>query len=178
MFTLPRDWWRVPVGREERLWVGLAFLLAVVFFSAFMGGWHTWGRQNAVGEAYKIDPKAFREEVYAFAERHQVGVEHGIPVVAPPPGADVYLLAQAFSWYPILKLEAGVSYRLHASALDFQHGLSLHPHEWAIQLYPGYEWVYRFTPTHIGVYHLVCNEYCGLGHHFMVGKLIVKEQEP
>jgi cytochrome c oxidase subunit 2 len=53
--------------------------------------------------------------------------------------------------------------------------LSLYPHEWSIQLHPGYEWVYSFTLTKAGEYTLICNDYCGLGHHAMVGKILVEE---
>ena len=32
------------------------------------------------------------------------------PVVAPPPGSDVYIIARLWSWWPILELEAGKTY--------------------------------------------------------------------
>jgi cytochrome c oxidase subunit 2 len=31
------------------------------------------------------------------------------------------------------------------------------------------------TPADAGEFTILCNEYCGLGHHLMVGKLIVTE---
>jgi cytochrome c oxidase subunit 2 len=30
------------------------------------------------------------------------------------------------------------------------------------------------VPTEPGEFHIVCNEFCGVGHHLMVGKIIVK----
>jgi len=41
---------------------------------------------------------------------------------------------------------------------------------------PGYEGVYTITPTRAGKYSVVCNEYCGIGHHTMVSNLYVVEK--
>ncbi|TBH20056.1 cytochrome C oxidase subunit II [Thermus thermamylovorans] len=174
LHTPPKGWQEEGLPPEERVWLVLATLFAIVFLSAFMGLWHLTGRQTTHGEAYQVDPAAFRQEVMAFAERYRVGELHGVPVVAPPPG-DVYLMAQAFSWYPVLKLKKGETYRLRVASVDYPHGFSLYPHEWSLQLYPGYEWVYPFTPTRAGEYALICNDYCGLGHHAMVGRILVEE---
>ncbi len=38
---------------------------------------------------------------------------------------------------------------------------------------PGYDYGLRVTPTEAGDYRIVCNEFCGVGHHLMVGKVIV-----
>jgi len=172
--TPPKHWLEERVGPEERVWLVLAALFAIVFLSAFMGLWHMTGSQTTHGEAYRVDPNAFREKVMEFAEQYRVGELNGIPVVAPPPG-DVYLMAQTFTWYPVLKLKKGETYRLRVASVDVPHGFSLYPHEWSIQLYPGHEWVYTFTPTKAGEYALVCNDYCGLAHHTMVGRILVEE---
>jgi cytochrome c oxidase subunit II len=43
-----------------------------------------------------------------------------------------------------------------------------------MQILPGYETVFTLKPTTTGSFGIVCNEYCGIGHHQMLGKLIVK----
>ena len=43
-----------------------------------------------------------------------------------------------------------------------------------IQMVPGFEHVVTVTPNQSGTYSVVCNEYCGIGHHQMVGRLYVK----
>ena len=40
---------------------------------------------------------------------------------------------------------------------------------------PGYDYVAEIPPTQVGEYAVVCNEYCGIGHHLMVTKLIVTD---
>jgi cytochrome c oxidase subunit 2 len=104
-----------------------------------------------------------------------VGDEVGIPVVKPPAGSDVYMLGRLWQWYPILELEKGQSYRLHLSSMDWNHGFSLQPVNINLQILPGYEMVLTVTPDQAGEFTVVCNEFCGIGHHLMLGKIYVKE---
>jgi len=78
----------------------------------------------------------------------------------------------------VLELEKGQSYRLHISSVDWQHGFSLQPVNINIQVHPGYEHVLTITPDQAGQFGIVCNEYCGIGHHQMAGKIYVVERNP
>jgi cytochrome c oxidase subunit 2 len=98
-----------------------------------------------------------------------------IPVVHPPAGSDIYMLARLWQWWPILELEKGKTYRLHLSSMDWNHGFSLQPVNINMQVVPGYEMVLNITPDTAGQFGVVCNEYCGIGHHTMVGRIYVKE---
>ena len=89
------------------------------------------------------------------------------------PGADVYLVAFQFQWLPILKLQQGAEYTLHLSALDVNHGFSLYPINVNFQVVPGYDYGLRVTPNASGDFRIICNEFCGIGHHIMVGRVIV-----
>jgi cytochrome c oxidase subunit II len=73
-----------------------------------------------------------------------------------------------------LQLEKGQTYRLHISSMDLQHGFSLQPVNINLQIIPGYDYVATIVPTSTGEFTIVCNEFCNLGHHTMVGKVIVK----
>jgi cytochrome c oxidase subunit II len=99
-----------------------------------------------------------------------------VPVVRPPAGEDVYLLARLWEWWPILELQKGQSYRIHLSSLDWQHGFSLQPVNINISVHPGYEQIITLTPTEVGEFEIACNEYCGIGHHVMTGRIRVIEQ--
>src|SRR4030095_5129456 len=58
---------------------------------------------------------------------------------------------------------------------DFQHGFSLQPMNMNFQVVPGYDHVLTIKPQAPGTYPIVCNEFCGIGHQNMVGKIIVDE---
>jgi heme/copper-type cytochrome/quinol oxidase subunit 2 len=94
---------------------------------------------------------------------------------SPPPGAHVYLAAFSYQWLPILKLQKGVEYTLHLSSLDVNHGFSLYPINVNFQVVPGYDYGLRITPNASGDFRIICNEFCGIGHHTMVGRVIVED---
>lgn len=169
----PPDWFKRPQG-AERLWVGLALLWCMVMTAA-MPYWHFYGKQNSTGESYRVTPQAYGDRVRSFIEAHQVGDLNGMPVVEPPPGGDAYLQAQMWSWIPVLQLRKGQTYRLHISSMDLQHGFSLQPLNMNFQVLPGYDHVLTIKPTSAGEFSIVCNEFCGIGHHMMTSRLIVVE---
>jgi cytochrome c oxidase subunit II len=170
-----RVWWKQPIHRDEILWIGIAFVWCMVMFF-MMPYWHVYGGQNLSSETYRVKPEMFQRAAQEMVDKYTVRTEteEKIPVVAPPAGADVFLIARLWAWWPILELEKGKTYRLHLTAMDYQHGFSLQPENINIQVLPGYEHVVTITPNRSGTYAIVCNEYCGIGHHKMVSKLYVK----
>ncbi len=168
----PRGVWWKPAGRQERLWIMIAFAWCMVLF-AMMPFWHLKGGQNPSGIRSRVETKAFAVRVERFIQDYQVGEEAGIPVVAPPPGSDVYLQATMWAWKPVLQLEEGASYVLHISSLDVNHGFSLYPANINFQIVPGYDYGLEITPNSVGEYKILCNEFCGINHHQMLGKVIV-----
>ena len=167
-----RLWWKEPIHGIELAWIVIAFLWGLFMFF-FMIAWHFIGQQNLSNEAYRIDPATFQERVETFAQENTVREEDGVPVVRPPAGGDAYILARLWEFWPILELKKGESYRLHLSSADWQHGFSLQPTNINISVHPGYEHIINLTPTQSGVFGIVCNEFCGIGHHTMTGRIRV-----
>ncbi len=165
-------WWR-PAGKQEKLWVAIAFAWCMVLF-AMMPFWHIRGGQNPSGIRTRVTPEAYLARVFTFVEDYKVGEENGIPLVAPPPGSDIYMLGQMWRWYPALELEEGASYTLHLSSLDLNHGFSLYPANINFQVVPGYDYGLSITPNKPGEYRIVCNEFCGVSHHNMLGRIVVR----
>jgi cytochrome c oxidase subunit 2 len=172
-----RLWWKEPIERIEITWIVVAFIWCLFLFF-MMPYWHVFGKQNLANEAYRSTPDRFtaktQEMVEKFKVREEVGLNNEkIPVVRPPAGSDVYLIARLWQWWPIIELEEGQSYRLHLMSLDWLHGFSLQPENINIQVHPNYEHLLTVQPTRAGTYNIVCNEYCGINHHQMVTKLYV-----
>ena len=175
-FMPPADriWWKVPVGREEIVWILIALTWCLIMFF-MMPYWHIYGKQNLSNEAYQTTPAKYGAKVQEGIDQNKVGEEAGVPIIHPPAGSDVYMLDRLWQWWPILELEKDKNYRLHLSSMDWQHGFSVQPININMQVVPGYEMVLTVTPDQSGEYGVVCNEYCGIGHHTMVGKIYVKE---
>ena len=170
-----RLWWKEPVHSVELVWIVIAFVWCLVMFF-MMPFWHIYGKQNLSSETYRTTPEMFSKKAQAMVDQYKVReeTEQKIPVVKPPAGSDVYLIARLWQWWPILELEQGKTYRLHLTAMDYQHGFSLQPENINIQVLPGYEHVVNVTPNRAGTYAILCNEFCGIGHHTMVSRLYVK----
>jgi cytochrome c oxidase subunit 2 len=170
-----RIWWNEPVAKPELIWVTVAFLWGLVMFFTMIW-WHGAGKQNLSNEAYRITPEMFMARTEEMIGKYKSGMDEasGMPIVRPPSGSDIYLVGRMWQWYPILELEKDQSYRLHISSLDILHGFSLQPTNINLQIHPGYEMVLTATPDQAGQFAIVCNEFCGIGHHAMVGRVIVK----
>jgi cytochrome c oxidase subunit 2 len=166
-------WWK-PAHKHERVWFTIAFAWCMILF-AMMPLWHLRGGQNPAGIRATVEPSAYVQRVQQFVRDYGTGeTDQGIPVVAPPPGADIYLLGAQFSWQPVLELEQGAEYTLHLSSLDVNHGFNLFPFNVNFQVVPGYDYGLRVTPTEAGDFRILCNEFCGIQHHVMVGRIIVR----
>jgi cytochrome c oxidase subunit II len=172
----PQGRWWVPAHKSEKVWFAIAFAWCMVLF-AMMPLWHWKGGQNPTGIRAKVDPQEFLARTERFVDDYQVGVLNGLPVVEPPPGSDVYLIGRMWSWYPVLKLRKGVEYTLHLSSLDINHGFSLYPVNINFQVVPGYDYGLKIVPTEAGEFGIICNEFCGVGHHIMLGRVIVTNED-
>jgi cytochrome c oxidase subunit 2 len=135
--------------------------------------WHLRGGQNPSGIRHRVTAGAYATRVSEFIDEYKVGEENGFPVVEPPPGSDVYLQASMWAWTPVLRLKEGAEYTLHLSSLDVNHGFALFPVNVNFQVVPGYDYALRVKPNASGEFSILCNEFCGVGHHLMTGKVIV-----
>lgn len=93
---------------------------------------------------------------------------------APP--LDVYVLAERWSFDPgVLRLNANRSYRFRMMAVDAAHGASMQLGKAShiVRLPKGVLVEQELSFTQPGEYLLYCTMYCGEGHQFMSGKIIV-----
>lgn len=166
-------WWS-PLGKDEKLWFSMTAFWSVVMFAMIFFIWPAVGDNQQSFEGYRVEEAEFARLTQEFTEEHGTGENlSGIPIVAPPPGSDVYMLATRFQFRPVIQLQRGETYRLLLSSNDVQHGFSLQPDNINLQVIPGYVLGVELTPEETGEYEIVCNEYCGLGHHFMLGRITV-----
>lgn len=118
----------------------------------------------------------FAAEVQKMVDAYTVRVDNGLPVVHPPAGSDVYLLARNYDWGDfVLELEKDKVYRLKLTTRDFKHAIVVHALRLQNRIKPGEIKTIEFAPHKSGTFEIVCGEFCGPGHGRMVGKLIVVE---
>ncbi len=87
----------------------------------------------------------------------------------------VTVVALTFAFLPAeFRVPAGQPVTFRLTSIDVVHGFQIVGTNANTMVVPGY--VSQFTTTfeEPGEYLIVCNEYCGAGHHGMYGKLIVE----
>jgi cytochrome c oxidase subunit 2 len=170
-----RNWFKQPIDKVEWTWILLAFVWGMIMF-VMMIYWHINGKQNLSTETYKSTREMYaaKAEKYVAENTIRTETDRQIPVVKAIPNGDNYLIARLWDWWPIIEFEKGKTYRVHLYSMDYNHGFSLQPTNINIQVVPGIEHVVKMTPTQTGTFAIVCNEYCGIGHHTMLGRMYVK----
>ncbi|MBI4545788.1 MAG: cytochrome c oxidase subunit II, partial [Gemmatimonadetes bacterium] len=86
----------------------------------------------------------------------------------------VVMLAQMFSFQPAqIRVPAGRRVTFRLTSPDLIHGFQIVGTNGNAMVVPGYVTQFSTVFREPGEYLIVCNEFCGLGHHLMQGKLIV-----
>lgn len=90
---------------------------------------------------------------------------------------EAYILGQAWRWDPAeIRVPVGSTVTFFITTSDVQHGFHLWDTNLNVMVIPGEVSKVTVTFDEPGEYQYVCNEYCGVGHHTMAGKVIVEEQ--
>ena len=89
----------------------------------------------------------------------------------------VSVVSQTFSFFPDpIEVPAHRSVTFRITSSDVLHGFQIVGTNGNAMAIPGYVSQFTITFNKPGDYAIACNEYCGLMHHGMVGKLLVKEE--
>lgn len=176
LLTPARGWYYKPVSKDERMWMVISLLLCIMLF-VWMIAWHVYGKQNPSNVTYRTSPKEYARLAEAYLKKNMIGVDKGVPVIKPEPNSDVFVMGEMWRWSPVMILQKDEQYNIHISSKDLMHGFSIQPINMNFQIYPGYDYVLHFKPTSAGEYKIVCNEFCGIGHHTMIGKIVVIESD-
>ena len=155
----------MQVDLYERIWMWAAGGIIVMFLGAIVLG-AALQTIEPPGHLETVDPTALAEHA-----------EFGSPAVTIRADGTVIVpvVATMFSFSPDpieLPVNRPVTFRITSG--DVVHGFEVVGTNANVMAIPGY--VTRFTVTfpRPGEYVIACHEYCGILHHNMVGKLIVK----
>jgi cytochrome c oxidase subunit 2 len=153
------------IDELERYWlisvsVVLGAFVAALFASVFVFG------INLPSPVGRIDPTRVDETEFA-----EVGLRH-----MGDNQYTVHMTAQMWRYDPTeVRVPAGSEVTFIITSKDITHGIIIEEHAVNLMLLPGQ--IARATATfnRPGTYRMVCHEYCGPGHHNMIGTIIVEE---
>ena len=153
----------MKIDLYEKIWmIGVSTML-VLFFSVIAYESVAMGRMPP-SHVETIDPRTVLADPRFNPQGVRVGADGAV---------HVHVVGLTFAWLPgELTLPAGRPVTFHITSVDVTHGYQIVRSNAQAMVVPGY--VSQFTTTFdAGEYLVVCNEYCGVGHHTMFAKLRV-----
>jgi cytochrome c oxidase subunit 2 len=66
----------------------------------------------------------------------------------------------------------------HLTSSDVLHGFEVQGTTINVTAIPGVTGSVTYTFGHPGIYYIICNEFCGIEHHAMIGRIIVDPARP
>lgn len=153
----------MKVDLYERIWMfGVGVMLTIFFISTAWAA--ISGSIQPPSHVETIDPRA----VLADARFRPPGV-----VTDARGHLHARLVGMTFAWLPAeTTLPAETPVTFHVTSIDVVHGFEIVRTNGQSMAIPGY--ISQFTTQfEAGEYLIVCNEYCGVGHHLMSAKLHV-----
>jgi len=153
------------VAFYERIWMWAATAIIAIFLGAIF----------VTAAAQAVEPPSHIETVDpATILSHP---EFGKPAITTRPDGSVIVpvVAGMFSFAPDpIEVPANVRVTFRLTSADIIHGFQVVGTNANAMAIPGYVSQFTVTFPKPGEYAITCNEYCGLLHHNMVGKLVVK----
>jgi cytochrome c oxidase subunit II len=153
------------VDLYERIWMWAAAGLIVLFLGAI----------GLTAGMQAVHPPSHIETIDPTALSSSPEFATGGVVAHPDGRVVVSVVATVFSFGPDpIEVPANAPVTFRITSGDVVHGFQVVGTNANAMAIPGY--VSQFTTTFArpGEYIVACHEYCGLLHHVMVGKLIVK----
>src|SRR5512140_1560013 len=87
---------------------------------------------------------------------------------------EVHMVAKMWAFDPSeIRLPPGSEVDLYLSALDVTHGMYIEHTNVNLMAVPGSVNAARVKFDNEGEYNVICHEYCGAGHHLMMGKFVI-----
>jgi len=150
----------------ERFWMWVGAGIVVVFL-AFIG-------ITTVG--YGVRPPSHIETIPDPSQTLSDPrfAQQGVTTL-PDGSVHVTMVALMFTWLPAeIHVPAGKPVTFRLASQDVTHGFEIAGTNVNTMVVPGYVSQLTTTFDRPGEYLIVCNEYCGTGHHTMGGKLVVE----
>jgi cytochrome c oxidase subunit 2 len=156
----------------EKIFASVAAAILVLFLGALAYGALVL-KINLPGHGEVISPGPGENLAVAVLKTPPFNTP-GVKQVSPGK-YEAAIMAQAWSFMPAeMDIPAGSELTFKVTSVDVTHGFFIPGTTVNMMVIPGHVSLetYRFEKP--GTYLLLCHEYCGMLHHTMVGKVVVK----
>jgi cytochrome c oxidase subunit II len=152
------------IARWERRWLSVSGLMSLFFVLLIAYSLATEGAHIAQRSGRTTPDQLTSNPLFA---------EPGVRTMAPNQ-FQVTVVAQAFAFAPAeIRLPVGAEVDFFLTSRDVIHGFQIQDTNVNVEVLPGEISYLRYTFDKAGEFRLTCNEYCGISHQNMLGKIIV-----
>jgi len=153
----------------ERIWMWAAVAIVAVFLTAI--GVSTF--------AYAVRPPSHMETIDPATVMQDPRFATPGVTILPDGSVHVTMIAMTFAFLPNeVHVPVGHPVTFRITSMDVTHGFEIAGTNANTMVVPGYISQFTYTFREPGERLVVCNEYCGVGHHTMQGKVIVDPAGP
>ncbi|WP_214829101.1 cytochrome c oxidase subunit II [Exiguobacterium algae] len=152
------------IHKLEKYWLTFGIILLAVFLTVLGVSAFAAGNQPA-SDADLIDPaKVHQTAPFDNPGLHQIGDNE----------YELVMIAQAFTFTPgNVEIPKGAKVTFLVTSPDVVHGFQLTGTPVNMMVVPGHINSLTYTFEESGEFLILCNEYCGSGHHMMSTKIKV-----
>jgi len=160
------------IDQLERNWLITIFTVIGAFIAALFASVFIFG-VRLPSPTERIDPRELGPKEVVQTEFAEPGLRHM--------GGNEYtahFLAQTWFFKPkeiCVPVQSVVTFVV--TSKDVIHGFFIEGHNVNMMLVPGQVSRVKAPFNRVGTYRIVCHEYCGSGHHTMIAKVIVAEDD-
>lgn len=152
------------IARWERRWLSVAGLVSLVFVILIT---YTLATEGA-----HIAQRSSRAEPAQLADL-ELFAAPGVTALGPG-RYRVSIIAQAFTFSPSeIRVPVGAEVDFYLTSRDVLHGFQIQDTAVNVEAIPGEIAHFRYTFDQLGEYRISCNEYCGISHQNMLGRVLV-----
>lgn len=158
--------------RHERAWVFVAFvmLMGVLACTMYLVVYDYGMVVRTTG--YRSDPTALGGSVPGSVPAAEAGL-----VKTGPNSYAVQMVAHMWGWTPTpLHIPQGATVTFYITSIDVLHGFEVKGTTINVTAVPGITGAVTYTFKRAGVFDIICNEYCGIEHQAMIGRIIVDQE--
>jgi cytochrome c oxidase subunit 2 len=102
---------------------------------------------------------------------------YGKVIQTGPKAYSVHMVGHVWAWAPsALHVPQGAAVTFYVTSADVLHGFEVQGTPINVTAVPGMTGKVTYTFRRPGIYHTICNEYCGLEHQAMTGVIIVEPE--
>ncbi|MCT4782974.1 MULTISPECIES: cytochrome c oxidase subunit II [Exiguobacterium] len=154
------------IHKLEKYWLGFGIILLGVFLTVLGISAFAAGNQPA-SDADLIDPATVHQTApFDNPGLHKIGDNE----------YELVMVAQAFTFTPgNVEIPKGAKVTFLVTSPDVVHGFQLVGTPVNMMVVPGHINSLTYTFKETGEFLILCNEYCGTGHHMMSTKIKVVE---